>query len=64
MSGPSLAPRPIESSVAAAALWLRRQNTAPRLAVVTLKERFHLDTVRALEAITLARGLNVRRATE
>lgn len=59
-----MSPRPIETNVAAAALWLRRRKTAPQQAVLTLKERFQLDTVAALEAITLARGLKVRRASE
>jgi hypothetical protein len=38
--------------------------TAPQLAVLTLKQRFQLDTVAALEAIILARGLQVRGAAE
>jgi hypothetical protein len=71
MSIPSIArlrayatPRPIQSNVAAAALWLRRRNMAPQHVVLTLKEHFQLDTVAALEAIALARGLEVRRAAE
>lgn len=47
-----------------AARWLRQQNPAPRLPVPALKERFHLSAVQACEAIVLARGHKVWRASE
>lgn len=55
---------PVEGPVTAAALWLRRQHPAPRLAVLALKERFQLNAIQACQAIALARGLDVRRASE
>jgi hypothetical protein len=59
-----MTPRPVETSVAAGALWIRRQNPPPQLAVSALKEKFRLDTVQACEAIALAKGLKIRGASE